>query len=141
MMHTMLRRFAVLTLICTSPALAMAGDAHGLVVAAAQRHGVPTAFALNMARAESGVQCGRRNPRSTASGPLQVLKGTARAMGYRGDIRRASCATQTEYGMRALAMCYRGAHGNWSLAKRCHQVGVSVLHHKHTHHKRKRHRH
>ena len=51
-------------------------------------------------------------------------------MGYRGDIRRASCATQTHYGMKHLAMCYRGAHGNQALAKRCHQQGVSALYRK-----------
>lgn len=104
-----------------------AGDATHYVTSAAKAHGVPVHFALKMAKIESGVKCGRRNPKSTASGPLQVLKGTARAMGYRGDIRRASCATQTHYGMKHLAMCYRGARGNLALAKRCHQVGVSVL--------------
>lgn len=104
-----------------------AADATSYVTSAAKAHGVPVHFALKMAKIESGVKCGRRNPKSTASGPLQILKGTARAMGYRGDIRRASCATQTHYGMKHLAMCYRGARGNLALAKRCHQVGVSVL--------------
>jgi len=105
-------------------------DATHLVTSSAKAHGVPVHFALKMARIESGVRCGQRNPKSTASGPLQVLKGTARAMGYKGDIRRASCATQTHYGMKHLAMCYRGARGNQALAKRCHQVGVSVLYRK-----------
>lgn len=107
-----------------------AADATGYVISSAKSLGVPVKFALKMAHIESGVRCGQRNPRSTASGPLQVLKGTARAMGYRGDIRRASCATQTHYGMKHLAMCYRGARGNLALAKRCHQVGVSVLYRK-----------
>lgn len=106
---------------------AFAADATHIVKMEARKQGVPVTFALKMARIESGVRCGQRNPRSTASGPLQVLKGTARAMGYRGDIRRASCATQAHYGMKHLAMCYRGARGNQALAKRCHQVGVSVL--------------
>lgn len=123
-----LAALALLTVSAHPPA--MAHDATGLVTAEARRQGVPVKFALYMARIESGVHCGRRNPRSTASGPLQVLKGTARAMGYRGDIRRASCATQTHYGMKHLAMCYRGARGNQALAKRCHQVGVSVLYKK-----------
>lgn len=106
---------------------AFSADATHLVSSSAKAHGVPVHFALKMARIESGVRCGQRNPKSTASGPLQVLKGTARAMGYKGDIRRANCATQTHYGMKHLAMCYRGARGNQALAKRCHQVGVSVL--------------
>ena len=109
------------------PIDAMAGDATGLVTAEARRQGVPVAFALKIARIESGIRCHNHNKKSSASGPLQVLRGTARAMGYRGDIRRASCATQTHYGMKHLAMCYRGAKGNQALAKRCHQVGISVL--------------
>lgn len=109
------------------PIDAIAGDATGLVTAEARRQGVPVAFALKMARIESGIHCNNHNKKSSATGPLQVLRGTARAMGYRGDIRRASCATQTHYGMKHLAMCYRGARGNQALAKRCHQVGISVL--------------
>ena len=109
------------------PIEAMASDATALVRAEAKRHGVPVAFALRVARAESGVQCGRRNPKSTASGPLQVLKGTARGLGYRGDIRRASCAVQTRYGMKHLAMCWLGAKGNARRAAACHYQGVSAL--------------
>lgn len=106
---------------------AFAADATHIVKMEARKQGVPVAFALKMARIESGVRCHNHNKRSSASGPLQILRGTARAMGYRGDIRRASCATQAHYGMRHLAMCYRGARGNQALAKRCHQVGISVL--------------
>jgi soluble lytic murein transglycosylase-like protein len=109
------------------PIEALASDATALVRAEAKQHGVPVAFALRVARAESGVKCGRRNPNSTASGPLQVLKGTARGLGYRGDIRRASCAVQTRYGMKHLAMCWRGAKGNARRAAACHYQGVSAL--------------
>lgn len=119
------------------PIDAMAGDATGLVTAEARKQGVPVAFALRMAKIESGIRCHNHNKKSSASGPLQVLRGTARAMGYQGDIRRASCATQTHYGMKHLAMCYRGARGNQALAKRCHQVGVSALYGKK--HKKRRH--
>lgn len=104
-----------------------AADATGYVTSAAKAHGVPVHFALKIARAESGVKCGRRNSKSTASGPLQVLKGTARGLGYKGDIRRASCATQTHYGMKHLAMCWRGAKGNAKRAAACHYQGVSAL--------------
>lgn len=109
---------------------ASASDATELVSAEARRQGVPVPFALKIAKAESGTQCGVNNRRSTASGPLQILASTARALGFHGNIRRASCATQTHYGMKHLALCYRGAGGNQALAKRCHQVGVSVLHKK-----------
>lgn len=106
---------------------ATASDATHLVTSEARRQGVPVGFALKMAKIESGIRCHNHNKRSSASGPLQVLRGTARSMGYRGDIRRASCATQTHYGMRHLAMCWRAAKGRPALAKRCHQQGISAV--------------
>lgn len=109
---------------------AFAADATALVSFEAKRQGVPVGFALKMARVESGVRCHNHNKRSTASGPLQILRGSARAMGYRGNIRKASCATQTHYGMKHLAMCYRAAKGNQALAKRCHQRGISAIYKK-----------
>jgi soluble lytic murein transglycosylase-like protein len=120
--HTL--ALAVVPLVAAS---ASAADATRYVTAEAQRQGVPVSFALRMAKVESGVRCHNHNKRSSASGPLQVLRGTARSLGYRGDIRRASCAVQTHYGMKHLALCYRGAKGNQALAKRCHQVGVSAI--------------
>jgi soluble lytic murein transglycosylase-like protein len=106
---------------------AYSADATRLVTSAAKAHGVPVHFALRIAKIESGVKCGRRNPKSSASGPLQVLKGTARGLGYKGDIRRASCAVQTNYGVKHLAMCWRGARGNAHRAAACHYQGVSAL--------------
>ena len=111
-------------------ASASAADATGLVRAEALRQGVPVSFALRMARLESGVRCHNHNRRSSASGPLQILRGSARALGYRGNIRHASCATQTHYGMKHLAMCYRAANGNQALAKKCHQRGISAIYKK-----------
>jgi hypothetical protein len=123
----MMRYLVLIAAMTAGSVLAHASDATRLVTSEARRQGVPVGFALKMAKIESGVRCHNHNKRSSASGPLQVLRGTARAMGYRGDIRRASCVTQTHYGMKHLAMCWRGARGNAALAKRCHQVGVSVL--------------
>lgn len=109
---------------------AHAYDATGYVTAEARKQGVPVSFALKMARIESGVKCNNHNKKSSASGPLQILRGSARALGYKGDIRRASCGTQTHYGMKHLAMCYRAAKGNQALAKRCHQQGISAVYKK-----------
>jgi len=119
-----------LSAVLTSPTSAAAYDATHLVKLEARKQGVPVSFALKMARIESGIQCNNHSAKSSASGPLQVLRGTARSLGSRGNIRRASCAVQTHYGMKHLAMCYHGARGNQSLAIRCHQVGVSVLYKK-----------
>lgn len=104
---------------------AHAESAHHYVVAAAARHGVSSAFALRIAKIESGVQCGRVG-RSGERGPLQILPATARGLGY-GNIRRASCKTQTDAGMKHLAICYRGAHGNWHRAAACHNAGFAAL--------------
>lgn len=106
---------------------AHAYDASRLVAAEARRQGVPVSFALRVARVESGVQCHRHNA-SGATGPLQIMPASARALGYRGHIRSASCAVQTHYGMRHLAMCWRGARGNQRVAAACHYQGVSALH-------------
>lgn len=105
---------------------AKAADATRLVAAEAKRQGVPVAFALRVARVESGVQCHRHN-KSGASGPLQLMPATARALGFRGHIRSASCSVQVHWGMRHLAMCYRGARGNQRVAAACHYQGVSAL--------------
>ena len=111
-------------------ASAYAADATALVRAEALRQGVPVSFALRIARIESGVRCHNHSRNSSASGPLQILRGSARALGYRGNIRKASCATQTHYGMKHLAMCYRAAKGNQALAKKCHQRGISAIYKK-----------
>ena len=131
-----LRRQTLLALVAVPlwATSAHAYDASSYVAAEARRQGVPVAFALRMAKIESGAQCHNNSKTSSASGPLQVLRSTARSLGYRGDIRRASCATQTHYGMKHLAMCYRAARGNQALAKRCHQQGISAVYKK----KRKR---
>lgn len=113
--------------------VAHASDATGLVTAEARKQGVPVAFALKMAKIESGVQCHNHNKKSSASGPLQILRKTARSLGYQGDIRKASCAAQTHYGMKHLALCYKAARGNQNLAKLCHQRGISVIYKKRKH--------
>lgn len=120
----------LLVLFCGCPTFAVAvpaADATHLVTSEARRQGVPVPFALKMAKIESGLRCHNHSRRSSASGPLQVLRGTARSLGYRGDIRRASCAMQTHYGMRHLAMCWRAAKGRPALARRCHQQGISAV--------------
>lgn len=116
----------VSSFLLTPTATAYAADATRLVAAEARRQGVPVAFALRVARVESGVQCHRHN-KSGASGPLQLMPATARALGYRGHIRKASCSVQVHWGMRHLAMCYRGARGNQRIAAACHYQGVSAL--------------
>lgn len=104
---------------------AHAGDAHGHVVASAHKYRVSTAFALRVARVESGVRCGAVGS-SGEVGPLQILPSSARALGYK-NIRGASCRTKTDAGMKHLAMCYHKAKGNWRRAAACHNAGMASL--------------
>jgi soluble lytic murein transglycosylase-like protein len=98
-------------------------DAKPLVISAAKRHGVPVHFALRVAHVESGVKCGRTGA-AGEKGPLQILPSTARGLGYK-NIRAASCATQTDAGMKHLAMCWRKTRNLWRAAA-CHNQGISV---------------
>jgi soluble lytic murein transglycosylase-like protein len=114
----------------TSVALALAvsapevlADAQPLVISAAKRHGVPVHFALRVAKVESGVKCGRTGA-AGEKGPLQILPSTARGLGYK-NIRAASCATQTDAGMKHLAICYKKTRNLWRAAA-CHNQGISV---------------
>lgn len=98
-------------------------DAKPLVISSAKRHGVPVDFALRVAKIESGVKCGRVGS-SGERGPLQVLPSTARSLGYK-NIRAASCATQTDAGMKHLALCWKKTRNLWRAAA-CHNQGISV---------------
>lgn len=102
-------------------------DAHALVVASARRHGVPVAFALRIARQESGVRCGRVGDRRIGGsyGPLQILNRTARSM-FGVNAARLSCAAQTDLGMRHLKAAYRAARGNLHLAALKHNGGIGA---------------
>ncbi len=102
---------------------AVLADAKPLVVSSAKRHGVPVHFALRVAKVESGVKCGRTGA-AGEKGPLQILPSTARALGYK-NIRGASCATQTDAGMKHLAMCWKKTRNLWRAAA-CHNQGISV---------------
>lgn len=118
----MMRLFAAVAIIVTSAATVFA-DAKPLVISSAKRHGVPVEFALRVAKVESGVQCGRVGA-AGERGPLQVLPSTARSLGYK-NIRAASCATQTDAGMKHLAICWRKTKSKWRAAA-CHNQGISV---------------
>lgn len=98
-------------------------DAKHLVISSAKRHGVPVNFALRVAKVESGVKCGRVGS-SGERGPLQILPSTARSLGYK-NIRGTSCATQTDAGMKHLAICWRKTRSAWRAAA-CHNQGISV---------------
>jgi soluble lytic murein transglycosylase-like protein len=107
------------------PSIAQPADA--MVRASAALHDVPVDLALAVSQKESGTSCaavGRKGER----GPLQILPSTARALGYK-NIAKASCAQQTDAGMKHLAICYRGMGGNRWAAAACHNQGISAIRH------------
>lgn len=98
---------------------------HAAVRAAAVRHGVPTALALAVTRAESNFNC-RARGRAGELGPLQIKPATARGLGYRGPTSGLqSCGAGLEYGMRHLAAAYRKC-GTVAGAARLHQRGLGA---------------
>lgn len=110
-----------LALVVSAPVVL--ADAKPLVISSAKRHGVPVHFALRVAKVESGVKCGRVG-RAGERGPLQILPSTAKGLGYK-NIKGASCATQTDAGMKHLAMCWKKTRNLWRAAA-CHNQGISV---------------
>jgi soluble lytic murein transglycosylase-like protein len=73
----------------------------------AARQGVPTAFAVAVARVESGLRC-RAVGRAGELGPFQVKVATARGIGFRGAASALnSCGAGIVYGIRHLRLAYQ----------------------------------
>lgn len=123
-MKKLLSICAVTALLCSNPVTA-SESVYLMVKASAIHHGVPTDFAVKIAKHESGLRCNAVGS-SGERGPLQILPSTARGLGYK-NIRSSSCATQIDAGMKHLAICYRGVRGNRWLAAGCHNQGFSVI--------------
>ncbi|WP_170182016.1 transglycosylase SLT domain-containing protein [Phreatobacter stygius] len=89
------------------------------VAEVAARHGVPTRFAVAVARVESRLRC-HAVGRAGELGPLQIKPATARGLGYTGPTSALnSCGAGLEWGMRHLAVAYQ----------RCGTtVGAAALH-------------
>ena len=80
-----------------------ANDVQRLIVAAADRHGVPPWIALRVAEVESQFDCYARG-RAGELGPLQIKPATARDLGFKGpDSELRSCGAGLEWGMKHLA--------------------------------------
>ena len=69
---------------------------------AATTHGVPKHIAHGVVKTESNYRCNAKNPRTGASGMMQVLPRTAKGMGIQGNLM--DCKTGLDAGMRYLKM-------------------------------------
>ncbi len=111
---------ALLALFGAAPAMASEHD--HLVAKHAAANGVPEALVRRVIHIES-----KGNPRVVSKGNyglMQIRLGTARAMGYGGDVEGLLDAdTNMTYAVKYLAGAYRAARGNHEQAIRNYQRG------------------
>ena len=99
-----------------------------LIKAEAPRSGVPTWFALKIAKVESGY-----NPLVTGGegeiGVFQMKCQTARGIGYSGSCSGLyNPATNVHWGLRHLSMAVKASRGNLRLAASMHNGGLGTRH-------------
>jgi hypothetical protein len=95
-----------------------------MIKAQAPSYGVPTWFALRIAKIESGY-----NPRARGAageyGVFQLKCATARGVGFRGNCAGLlNASTNVRYGLKHLSLAVRGSHGNLRLAASKHNGGL-----------------
>jgi soluble lytic murein transglycosylase-like protein len=99
-----------------------------MIKSQAPSYGVPTWFALKIARVESGY-----NPMVTGGageiGVFQLKCQTARGIGYHGSCSGLyNASTNVHYGLRYLSMAVKSSHGNLRLAASKHNGGLGRKH-------------
>ncbi len=99
-----------------------------LIKSQAPHAGVPTWFAMKIAKVESGF-----NPLVTGGageiGVFQLKCATARGIGYSGSCSGLyNPATNVRYGLKYLSMAVRSSHGNLRLAASKHNGGLGCKH-------------
>jgi len=99
-----------------------------LIKAEAPRYGVPSWFALRIAKVESGY-----NPMVTGSageiGVFQMKCQTARGLGFSGSCASLyNPATNVHWGLRHLSLAVRASRGNLRLAASMHNGGLGCHH-------------
>ena len=94
------------------------GEVQRLVIAEAQRQGVPVWIGLRVVQVESHFNCYALGSAGEL-GPLQIKPATARILGYKGDdAELRSCRAGLEWGMKHLALALERG-GVWK-----HQQGL-----------------
>lgn len=98
------------------------GNLQALIAKHAAGYGVPESLVRRVIHRES-----RGNPRAISNGNyglMQIRLGTARAMGYRGDVQGLLDADiNMTYAVKYLAGAYKVAGGNHDLAVRYYAAG------------------
>jgi soluble lytic murein transglycosylase-like protein len=95
-----------------------------LIKEMAPRYGVPTWFALRIAKVESGYN---PNTRGAAGeyGVYQMKCATARGIGFSGNCAQLlNASTNVQYGLKHLQMAMKLSHGNLRMAASKHNGGL-----------------
>ena len=100
------------------------GPVVAMIKSMAPSYGVPTWFALRIAKVESGY-----NPRARGSagelGVYQLKCATARGIGFRGNCSALLDArTNVKYGLKHLSLALKSSRGNLRLAASKHNGGL-----------------
>ena len=99
-------------------------NVQAMIKSQAPHYGVPTWFALRIAKIESGY-----NPMVTGGageiGVFQLKCQTARGIGFSGACSGLyNASTNVRYGLKYLSMAVKSAHGNMRLAASKHNGGL-----------------
>ena len=99
-------------------------NVQAMIKSQAPHYGVPTWFALRIAKIESGY-----NPLVTGGageiGVFQLKCQTARGIGYSGSCSGLyNASTNVRYGLKYLSLAVKSAHGNMRLAASKHNGGL-----------------
>jgi hypothetical protein len=96
-----------LAIVLTGDVSTTSADSRNLIIAAAERHGVPIDLALRVAEVESQCDCFARGSHGEL-GPLQIKPATAKMIGYQGpEGPLQSCNEGLEWGMKHLSLALR----------------------------------
>ena len=100
------------------------GAVISLIKAQAPSYGVPTWFALRIAKIESGYNPLARG-KAGEYGVFQLKCATARGIGFRGNCGQLlNASTNVRYGLKYLSMAVNSSHGNLKLAASKHNGGL-----------------
>lgn len=95
-----------------------------LIKQMAPKFGVPTWFALRIAKVESGYNPNARG-RAGEYGVFQMKCATARLVGFRGGCRGLlNAGTNVQWGLKHLSLAVRSSRGNLKLAASKHNGGL-----------------
>jgi hypothetical protein len=84
-----------------------------------------------VAMRESRMNCSAYNSRSGASGPLQIMIGSARAFGFTGHPSQLrTCGAGLHYGLLHVKMCVNKHGQNPKRVAQCHESPGSAWNHR-----------